>query len=299
MKIAFNFAHNTFIEAQKLNTKTAYENGCVDKVFEYNMSDIEKLDSDFYEANKKILLQNRGAGYWLFKFFFMNYLLNDNKIEENSYIIYSDSGSYFIDSVDKIIEVLERDKTPIFLSRQNHLSYVFTKRDMFILTNSDEHKYTHTCQRAGGWHIVKKCDISREFYKECLYFGTDIRILTDLPNQCGIDNYNGFLTHRHDESLVSILAKKYDLYPYRNPSQHGFCDDIDWTHKKYGEKGLIEMIDKYGTISTWLSKYGLYFHGESLNQYPLIFIDEKSTYPQIFHLHRNSNLTEVNTEHKK
>lgn len=301
MKIAYNWAHNTFYSAQKLNTQTAYDIGGVDKVFEYTMSDIERLGPEFYTRNQHILSQKRGSGYWLFKMFFANYLLNSTEVPEDSWIIYADSGCYYVDSVDHIINVLERDGQSIFISRQNHLSYIWTKIDSFVYTDTNESKYTHSCMRAAGWQIFKKNDFSRKFYSEFLTYAQDYRVLTDAPNECGYPNYPGFRENRHDESLISLLAKKYELYPYRNPSQHGFCDDVDWTQNKYGEQGLKEMVERHGPISEWLNKYGLYFHGESLNQFPAFpnDIDDRSTYPQVFHLHRNSNITEVEPQHKR
>ena len=49
------------------------------------------------------------------------------------------------------------------------------------------------------------------------------------------------------------------------------------------------MEERLGKISTWGNKYGCYFHGESLDQYPPIDVDDKSTYPTIVDLHKNPN----------
>lgn len=40
--------------------------------------------------------------------------------------------------------------------RQNHLSYIWTKRDAFILTGTDSPEYTHTGARVGGWFLLRK-----------------------------------------------------------------------------------------------------------------------------------------------
>jgi len=286
MKILYNYAHNKFLNSQERCTKTGYDVGLFDKVYQFRYDDI---DLEFKNTNKFILSQNRGAGYWLWKYYFAVKLLNDDTIKEGDYIFYADSGSHFIDSIDKIIDVMERDKTPIITFRQNHLAYIWTKRDMFLLMDADTPKFTHTGQRVGGWFLFKKDDFNRKFFKECLAYSCDPRILTDIPNQLGIPNYPGFRDHRHDESLISIMSKKYDLFPYRNPSQHGFIDDVNFTENRYDEEGLKKMIEKHGPISTWLNKYGVYFHGESLKQYPDLIIDDKSTYPTIIELTRNPN----------
>jgi hypothetical protein len=285
MKILYNYAHKKFLKSQEFCSKTGYEVGGFDKVYQFRGNDI---DDNFYYKNRHILEQSRGAGYWLWKYYFADKILNDKSIPEDSYIFYADSGSHFIDSIDKLIEVMERDKTNMITFRQNHMAYIWTKIDMFILMDALDKKYTHTGQRVGGWFLFKKNDFSRKFFTECLNYSCDYRILTDSPSELG-NNFSGFREHRHDESLISIMAKKYDLYPYRNPSQHGFADDVDFTNNRYDEEGFNLMIEKFGDINTWSEKYGCYFHGESLLQYPEINIDNKSTYPTIINLTRNPN----------
>lgn len=287
MKILFNYAHNRFLKSQEKNTQTGYDIGNFDKVFQFRVNDI---DNEFYQKNSQILNQHRGAGYWLWKYYFANKLLNDENIPENSEIFYADSGSHFIDSIDKMIEVMYRDSVDIMTFRQNHLSCFWTKRDMFLLMDADEPKYTHTGQRAGGWFLFKKNDFSRKFFKESLDYGRDPRILTDMYNQLGVPNYPEFRDHRHDESLITIMSKKYDLFPYRNPSQHGIDDDTFFTNNRYDDIGFDEMVKKFGPLSTWVSKYdGRYFWGESTKQYPPVIIDDRSTYPTIINLTRNPN----------
>lgn len=286
MKILFNYAHLKFYNSQKLNTQTGYEIGGFDKVFEYGKKDI---DEEFYNQYKHILDQPRGAGCWLWKFYFAKKLLEDISIPENSYIFYADSGSKFIDSIDKLIDVFERDNLSVMTFRQNHLSYIWTKRDAFILTETDSPEYTHTGARVGGWFLLKKNDFSREFINQCYNYGVDYRIITDSPSELGVPDYDGFIENRHDEAIITLVSKKFKLFPYRNPSQWGFIGDVNFTNNEYGEKGLKKMEEKFGKISTWGNKYGCYFHGESLNQYPPFDIDDKSNYPTILDLHKSPN----------
>jgi hypothetical protein len=284
MKILFNYADLKFYNSQKINTESGLSIGGFDKVFEFNRGNI---DSVFFEKNKHILTQYRGAGYWLWKFYFANNLLNDPSIPENSYIFYADSGSKFIDSIDHLIEVFNRDGLSVMTFRQNHLSYIWTKRDAFILTDTDYPEYTHTGARVGGWFLLKKDNFSREFISKCLEYGCDYRIITDSPNELGQPNYEGFIENRHDETVITLVSKKYGLFPYRNPSQWGFIGDVNFTDNEYGPEGTKKMVEKFGALSTWGNKYGNYFHGESLNQYPDFIFDDKSTYPTIIDLHKN------------
>jgi hypothetical protein len=68
MKVLFNYANLKFYNSQKLNTQTGLTIGGFDKAFEFRKEDI---DQEFYQKNKHILDQPRGAGYWLWKFHFV------------------------------------------------------------------------------------------------------------------------------------------------------------------------------------------------------------------------------------
>lgn len=284
MKILYNYARYAFFESQRLNTQSAYEVGGFDKVYQCG---VEDLPQDIYEQNKQLLDAPRGAGFWVWKSLIANKLLSDENIPEGSIIMYSDSGSVFINSVDHLIDVMDRDNLNIMVFRQNHRSRVFTKRDAFILTNSDTPEFTETQQYVGGWFLFRKNDFSRKFFAEYQAYALDPRIITNSPNTLDQPNYPGFLFHLEDESLTSIMSKKFNLYPYRNPSQHGFIDDVNFTHNHYGPQGKIRAEAEFGPMSTWDDKYGSYFHGESLDLHGGIEFDDRSTYPTILNLTRD------------
>ena len=69
--------------------------------------------------------------------------------------------------------------------------------------------------------IVRKSTESFSFISEWLTYAQDSRALTDDPNVLGKDNYDGFIDHRHDQSILSLLAKKWKLIRYTDPSQWG------------------------------------------------------------------------------
>jgi hypothetical protein len=277
MKVLFNYAHLKFYQSQKLNTSTGYGVGGFDKVYEFKYDDI---DLEYRDKYKHILNQPRGAGYWIWKYYFAKKLLNDDSIPEGSFIFYADAGCYFVGSIDQLISVMNRDNISIMTFRQNHQAFALTKRDAFILTETDEPKYTHSAMRCGGWFLLRKNDESRKFIDECYNYSIDYRIITDSPNEMGLENYSGFFDHRHDESVISIVSKKWNLYPYRNPSQDGYDYDVTHTDNIYGDEGTKRMFER---------GFSHMFFGKSLKQYPELYMDDKSTYPTIIILHRNSN----------
>ena len=71
--------------------------------------------------------------------------------------------------------------------------------------------YTETPQYMAGIQIYKKSKFTEKFLEDLLYYSQDKRIITDMPNTLGKDNYKGFRENRHDQSIFSLLIKKYGL----------------------------------------------------------------------------------------
>jgi hypothetical protein len=97
----------------------------------------------------------------------------------------------------------------------------WTKRDCFKIMKCDVAPITESKQRLGGYSLWQNSVFSIQFVDEWLRYAQDERILTDLENQLSYENYEGFVAHRHDQSIFSILSKKYGIVAYRDPSQSG------------------------------------------------------------------------------
>lgn len=210
-----NYSNERYTNAQKINTKSALKIGGFKKVISYSPIDI---DIDFLNKNIKIFSHQRGGGYWLWKAYIIKKTLSE--MAEGEYLFYCDSGSHFIHTVDELINSFDTsfDIMPFELQAiENH----WTKRDCFQLMECDNAEVIDYKQRLGGYSLWKKTDFSMKFVEEWLYYGQDERILIDIDNQMGLPNYLGFVAHRHDQSIFSILTKKYKIKAYRDPSQHG------------------------------------------------------------------------------
>ncbi len=121
--------------------------------------------------------------------------------------------------MDPIIELL--NKQPIIPFELGHIEKYWTKRDAFVYMNCDKPVYRDTPMRVGGFQLVKKTPLTMKFYKQYLRYAQDYRIITDSINQCRKPNYKGFKQHRHDQSIFSLLSKKYGFAAYSDPSQFG------------------------------------------------------------------------------
>lgn len=218
MKYLLNYSDQGFQESQKRNTQTGLTVGKFDNVFECRREDI---DPEFYEENKHILSCSKGAGYWLWKPYMLNKMLN--LIEENDYLFYSDSGSYFIESVDPIINISNNEGVVLFhINEGTNYNCDQVKRDAFILMGCDNVEYWYNQSPINAaFCLFKKNAFSLKFVSEWLYWARDERILIDTPNICGEPNLPEFVAHRHDQSILSILAKKYNIISFTDPSQYG------------------------------------------------------------------------------
>lgn len=226
MIVAINYANLKYKKAQCFNSNTAVHKGKVDRVISYSPKDI---DADFYAKNSKILNQKRGNGYWLWKPYFIRKTLVE--LYEGDYLVYLDSGAFYINDVRYLIQQMDRDGQDIMTFELPFKELRYTKRDVFIEMGCDESEYFETNQRMATLIILRKTDLALKFVQEWLYYCQCEHIITDEKNNMGKDNYKGFVDNRHDQSIFSLLSKRYGFKAYKDPSQFGRLPDVFWNIK--------------------------------------------------------------------
>ena len=86
---------------------------------------------------------------------------------------------------------------------------LYSKRDAFILMGVDMPFYSETFQYMAGVQIYRKSKYTEKFIEQLLFYSQDKRIILDTPNTLGIHNYPGFRENRHDQTVLSLLVKKF------------------------------------------------------------------------------------------
>lgn len=145
---------------------------------------------------------------------------------EGDYLVYIDSGAVYINKIQYLIDCMEQEETPlmIFSLERERIEKGNTKRDAFVLTGCDEARYTDTPQSIGGYFVCKKAPEVKAYLDEVLHYAQDIRIISDKPNVMGLPDYAEFADHRHDQSVISLMSKKYGFKRFRDPSQFGMTN---------------------------------------------------------------------------
>jgi len=215
---ALTFAHNCCEKSSQENCNSALSKGRFLNCRVYGMKDI---DPDFMEKNNNILSQKRGAGYWLWKAYLIDKMLNDPSIPDGEFIFYSDAGSKIIQDGKYFIDTLIVLKQHFLLFEVGHPAKEYTKRDTFILMDCDYPSCYEANQANAAFLLFQKGTESRDFVKKWLLFAQDYRIITDANNTQGKPNLPEFKDHRHDQSILGILAFKLNITLHRDPSQWG------------------------------------------------------------------------------
>lgn len=234
-----NYGDGKFKKAQKLNTKTAYSKGKVENVISYSSAD---LDQDFLKKNESILTQKRGAGYWLWKPYLIKKTMDI--MQEGDYLVYSDSGIYFIDSVEYLINALEITKQDIMpFSTGKHIEKNWTKRDIFVEMNCDTEYFWNSRQLWAGFILFKVTEKSKAFVQEWLDWCEQGHLLTDEKSIN--PNLEGYIETRHDQSIYSLLIKKYGYVDFRDPSQHGVFRKERFSKESLERSNYPTIIDAH------------------------------------------------------
>ena len=234
-RILINFSKNCCQRSQPKNCDTALETGGFDVCIMYNEN---VLDEDFKKFNDRILSTKTGGGLWLWKPYII--LKTMLAMKDDDVLMYTDSGTQFIDNVDHahICLMQQREKDVVVFS-DSHPEYQLTKPDAFILMGLDPSnpKYSQSNQLIAAFFITRKSFKSIKFLSEFLTYAQDYRIISNDKSTFGKEPA-GFRGHRNDQSIESLLSKKYDFEIWPDPSQYGE-DGFNFNLRKSEKFSLI------------------------------------------------------------
>lgn len=222
MLYVVNFADEKYRGKQILNTKTAYERGKADRVFEFSPEDLTELKSKYPEHFKV----KRGYGLWFWKPYVILKALE--RISEGDYLFYCDSGSVFIEDIHKLIPDMQKSDKDIMIYELPLLNKCFTKNETFHLLNCNDYSGN---QILGTFILLRKSDKSIFYMTEWFNAMSDIRVLDPKIYLTEIETPKYFISHREDQSVLTILCKKWNIKGHRDPSDFGI---FPWRYMRAG-----------------------------------------------------------------
>ena len=185
--------------------RSALNNGC----YTSTRYTADSLYDYWKRLNHKILSQDRGAGYWLWK---PKIILDAlHKHIEGQYLVYTDAGVEFINNINCI---------------------PYHGKDVFLFGNMYEHEHwcKYNVQNAilpKPYKIGKQCqasviivrnnDFGRSFIHEWLLWCQIPGFIDDSPCET---HFIGFQEHRHDQAILTCVAAKYGIDKHWWPASY-------------------------------------------------------------------------------
>ncbi len=164
---------------------------------------------EFWEKHKNFIENNtRGYGFWLWKPYLINYLLN--KMGKDDILLYCDVGCELnykcIDNFNRLLNMVKIQNIIGFSGGSNDI--IYTKRDLSAKYNL-HHNLLALKHLQAGCLLIKYCDLSKiiinEWYINCEIYNNIDDTQSKLPN------FNTFIEHRHDQSVLNMVLKKYRI----------------------------------------------------------------------------------------
>lgn len=187
----------------------------------------DDIDPIFFEENKLILMEQRGAGYWAWKPYFM--LKCFQNMSDGDILFYADAGSTITNDVSPLFDLLQGmpTKTLLFFNRgENEKAFTnkwYTKYDCFHLMNCLGEEFFDGDHADAAFQVYEKNDFNKNFLEEYLRYCLNWQIVSDAKSIHG-QELEGYREHRMDQSILSNLAIKYKIHLCPQPDQYGIKD---------------------------------------------------------------------------
>jgi len=229
--------HSNYIDAATRLANQVNELKLFDEIIVYTGNTL-KEDTDFWNKHSENILNNRrGFGYWIWKPYIIKKTMEN--MNDGDILFFLDCGceieekewlEYCIEKVktDKIVGTLAIDQ----------LENKWNKMDLIDKLDMNDDKYLNNIQRQSGANMFLIYKETRDLVNEWYDLSCDYHNIDDSPSIK--KNLETFVEHRHDQSVYSLLTKKYGIY-----SDVKLDDNDDKCIKIYRNKNGQSMLEYY------------------------------------------------------
>jgi hypothetical protein len=199
--------------------KEAIESGYFDTISVYNQTHLN-LNKEIFE----IFIRTRGFGFWVWKPLIINSMINNLPIGD--ILIYADAGCGISvtpeakDTYKYIIDMIINHPTHRIGLQMPHIEDKYTKEDIFQYLECTGNEYRETGQYAATIQFYQVTEDNRKFIKEWLdkCLADNLHFISDNPTRIPSPKIpSPFIDNRHDQSIRSVLLKKYGCFSIEDP----------------------------------------------------------------------------------
>jgi len=203
-------SHANYIDAAIRLCNQAYPFKLFTTITAYTGAYLKKDNLFWKQHGAFITKHKRGFGYWLWKPYLI--LKTMNQMKDGDILLYLDCGCELDLSEKKYlldyIEIVKKDK--IIGCDTKCLEKVWNKHDLIEFLDMNKDEYLNTNQHQAGALLIFVCDETRKLINEWYMVACDYHSIDDSPSI--LPNCPEFKEHRHDQSIFSLLTKKYNLF---------------------------------------------------------------------------------------
>jgi len=219
MKYLITFGSDKYIGASSRLLRQANESRIFDIIISYNENFL-KNDHDFWAKHKMFINNNsRGYGYWIWKPYIIKKAMENMK--DGDYLLYLDSGSeigkHNLEQFSNLFDIAKRD---LIVGTTTHHEKDWCKKDLLLKLDMIHDKYLHNSpQRQAGEILFYVCNETRNFVNIWYDLCCDYHLIDDSPSILQ-EEFDCFIEHRHDQSIFSLLTKKFDIFSTKHSLDH-------------------------------------------------------------------------------
>jgi len=207
--ITFGAGGQNYIDAGNRLINQVNNTELFDKTILYTDIDL-KNDPEFWNKHSNFILKNKkGFGYWLWKPYIIKKTIAQMK--DGDILLYLDAGCEIDikkkEEIQKYFEYVKKDF--IIGTYTKNDEYKLTKMDLILRLNLNDKKYTNSKQHQAGVVMYLINNNIRNLINEWYKIACNYHFIDDTKSIK--KNHNLFWTHKHDQSIFSLLRKKYNF----------------------------------------------------------------------------------------
>lgn len=204
-------SHDNYLDAGNRIINQAKELNIFRDTILYTSEDLQN-DPDFWTKHSDFITKNkRGYGYWLWKSYITKKTMDT--MADGDILLYLDCGCELdLSRKEKLLEcihIVNTDKI-VGTTASPHKERRWNKMDVVEKLDMNKAEYLNTDQRQAGTNLFLVCKETRLLVNEWYELCCEYHNIDDSPSI--IKNVSDFREHRHDQSVFSLLTKKYKLF---------------------------------------------------------------------------------------